>query len=119
MIQTIIDKLINRLQEFQYNKKPVRIDLAYNCVTSDVIYEYCFAKNNNSVQNAPEFQTTLHDTIVNIASGASVLKQVPWLVPLMRSAPQRFIALLNPHIMALFKLQDVHLSQYFNTPELI
>jgi len=89
VIQSTINKLINRLRDFRDEGRPVIISLAFGCLTNDVVCEYAFAKNDNLVETSRDFQTDIHDALVNVSEIGHFLKQVPWLIGAMKKVPPR------------------------------
>ena len=104
VIQTTINKLVNRLQEFKDQGKAVSISLAFACLTNDVVCEYAFAKSDNLVETSREFQTDIHDALVNVSEVGHFLKQVPWLIQAMKNVPLWVCEYSNHRKLILLKI---------------
>jgi Cytochrome P450 len=113
LIQTTVDKLCNRLREFQDARKPVTISLAYTCCTNDVVSEYAFAKSYNYIENSPDFRTDIHDAMENVSEVSHILKQVPWLVSALQKIPAEVMKFIDPKIASFLIFQRVCLANRF------
>jgi len=86
----------------------VAITLAFGCLTNDVVCEYAFAKNDNLVGSSKEFQTDIHDALVNVSEVGHILKQVPWLMGAMKKVPLwvRNLSRMLEFIVLIFTITD-------------
>lgn len=107
LIQSTIDGFITRLRDFEKSKEVVTISLAWTCVTMDIISEYAFGKSYNYVQTAKGFQTAVHDGLESATSSGNIVKQIPWMVPLMKKVPYSVMRILFPDVVGLLMFQDV------------
>ncbi|KAE8445994.1 hypothetical protein EG329_012633 [Mollisiaceae sp. DMI_Dod_QoI] len=105
-IQSTIDKLCARLKAIQAEKKPLTMSQAWYCVTMDIITEYSFGESEDYTSNAPDFHTTLEDAFDGTARAGTVIKQVPWILPLMEKLPRSIVKVLNPQILGLLDIQE-------------
>lgn len=104
LIQATIDKLVARLRLYQEAKKPVKISLAYACLTNDVVCEYSFGMSDNLVETSQDFRTDIHDALENVSKVSHILKQVPWLIPTMQKVPLG----VSERDLSLFASTDSH-----------
>ena len=61
--------------------------MAFSCMTTDIVTEYAFTRTYNFL-DSPTFESNLHDAIVEGALMGPVIKQFPWLQPLLQSIPE-------------------------------
>ena len=69
MVQGVIDKLCERLQEAEKTGEPVNLQYAYAAMTTDVINEYCFAQTRNAVL-LPDFNKDHYDKTMELSEMA-------------------------------------------------
>ncbi|KAL5328079.1 hypothetical protein ACEPPN_005787 [Leptodophora sp. 'Broadleaf-Isolate-01'] len=106
LIQSTINGLITRLRELQESNTVVTMSLAWTCVTMDVISEYSFGKSYNYVQTSKEFRTNVHDAMESVTKSGYIVKQMPWIMPLMRNIPHSVMRVLFPTVVDLLVFQD-------------
>ena len=109
LIHSTIDGLITRLRELQETQKVVTMSLAWTCVTMDIISDYAFGKSYNYVQTSREFRTRVRDATDSIAKSGYIVKQMPWIIPLMKKIPYSVMRILYPTVVDLLIFQDVGL----------
>ena len=62
LIQTLVDKLCQKLSQYMDTKKPVDMVYAYSALTQDVITEYCFS-NCRNVLDMENFSPWYYDLV--------------------------------------------------------
>lgn len=106
MIQSNIDILCRRFREFQRAKKPVNLYYAFAALTMDIITEYSFARSYGMLET-PEFDPLWANVIMDLSQASHLNKQFAWLLPLLKSLPDWFVAWSNPNMRQLIKFQKV------------
>jgi cytochrome P450 len=86
LIQTVVNKLCDRLAEHEAAGKPVVMVHAYACLTVDVIAEYAFPKGYGFLDRT-EFNSEHYQTLMTLSKMCHTLKQFGWLFPFLRSIP--------------------------------
>jgi len=74
--------------------------------TSDIAQEYAFARSDHRVDQ-DDFEPTFHDASVAGSTGGALIKQYPWILPLMKVLPDSFMTWLDPNMKSFFDLQAV------------
>jgi hypothetical protein len=122
IIDERIDALLTRFRGFQASRTPVTLNYAFAAYTNglnlthierqlltettDIAQEYAFARSDHRVDQ-PDFEPTFHDASIAGSSGGALIKQYPWILPLMQSFPDSFMAWLDPKMGSFFALQRV------------
>ena len=95
VIQTLVEKLCTRMQEYQEREQPVPLREAYQCFAADVVTEYCFAENGGLL-DYPDFAV---QDWANLQQGFRTgfrIKYLPWLLPIIRLTPKWMLGLIFP-----------------------
>lgn len=102
VIQAAVDKLCDKFSECQESQSKINLMHAYSAMTGDVVTEYCFPESYGLLDQ-PDFAPEYHDLWVSIAGNSHVLKQFPWLFPLMLSFPEWFVERYLPDLAVTYK----------------
>jgi len=86
LIQPLVDKLCDRLAEYQAAKRPVTMIYAFANLTSDIISEYSFSKGYGNLER-PDFHGDDYNAWMALSKMSHLLKQFGWLFPMMYSFP--------------------------------
>ncbi|MCJ1384873.1 hypothetical protein MMC17_007991 [Xylographa soralifera] len=93
-IQSCVDKLCARLEEFSSSKHPIDLKIAFSALTGDVISLYSFGKAYNSLDN-PEFDPKLYRGTSSGGELALLLMQFPWIFPIANLLPYWLVARMD------------------------
>ncbi|RDW59056.1 hypothetical protein BP5796_11980 [Coleophoma crateriformis] len=108
-LQPIVDDrvaaLLRRFQEYQASGEPIITNYAFSAYTNDIAQEYAFAKSDHRIEQA-DFEPTFHDAAVAGSASGVLIKQFPWLLPLMEALPQWFMTWLDPKMASFFALTN-------------
>ncbi|KAF7586968.1 hypothetical protein BBP40_007967 [Aspergillus hancockii] len=104
MIQGLVDKLCNRLKLYQQTGKPVNIQHAFACFTTDVVTDYTIGSEFHYL-DGEEFMPEWSRTLCGIAKASVYLKPFPWLIPMFNALPRRLLSLLHPEMDLTFQFQ--------------
>ena len=74
MIQSVIDKFCNRLDDETRTGGAVNLKYAYAAVTTDVINQYCFSRTKNAVL-APDFNVNFYESIMALSQLCHVVSR--------------------------------------------
>ena len=102
VIQAAVDKLCTKLESSRTSGKKVNLMHAYTAMTGDVVTGYCFPKSYGLLDQ-PDFAPDYHDLWISILSGSHVLKQFPWMFPLMLSFPNWFVDRFLPDLAVTYR----------------
>lgn len=125
-LQPIVDErieaLLTRFRQFQVTKEPITLDYAFAAFTNgmfsskdsrislivveDIAQEYAFARSDHRVDQ-DDWEPTFYHASVAGSTGGALIKQYPWLLPLMQSMPDSFMTWLDPNMRSYFGLQNV------------
>lgn len=97
VIQGTVDKLCAKMEETVRDEKKINLMHAYSAMTGDVVTAYCFPKSYGLLDQ-PDFAPDFYNLWVSILSNSHVLKQFPWMFPLMLSFPEWFVDRFLPDI---------------------
>ncbi len=97
VIHEMIDKLCNRLDEYKMSGLPMPIRLGFQCLTTDIITLYAMNKSWDFL-DSPDFSPGWHETIKVTGEMGHVLKQAPWLFPLVKSLPVWIISMFSKNL---------------------
>ncbi|KFX99303.1 hypothetical protein V490_01849 [Pseudogymnoascus sp. VKM F-3557] len=109
-LQPIIDErieaLLNRFRGFQASGQPITLDYAFSAYTNDIAQEYAFARSDHRVDQ-DDFEPTFHKASIAGSSSGALMKQYPWVLPLMQSLPESFMTWLDPDMASYFSFQNM------------
>ncbi|KAL8858235.1 MAG: hypothetical protein Q9178_005247 [Gyalolechia marmorata] len=109
LIQSVVDTLYDQMEKRRGTGEPIHLGQIYAALTQDIITEYCFANNKNTLL-MPGFGPS-YDTILTKAKLCPTLKQFPLLVPAMSYLPTWFLDLVFPLLNSLKSYRQSMLSQ--------
>jgi cytochrome P450 len=95
LIQEKVDKLAARFEKAMKTGEVIRIDAAYTALTMDVICQYSFAMDDNML-GEPDFKLAWKETLTGATEGGAMLRQFPWMFPMMNALPEKWLATMQP-----------------------
>ncbi|KAL8803889.1 MAG: hypothetical protein Q9200_006034, partial [Gallowayella weberi] len=104
MIQSIVDKLCERLESYSGTGKEVPIRHAYECLTNDVVMEYALGRGDNNVEHV-DFNPELHETIKLLGMSGHYMKLIPGIQSILPWIPPWVITRLVPAMKPIVALQ--------------
>ncbi len=110
LIQAVVDKLCERLAEYQVAGKPVVMTHAFACVTTDIISEYSFPHGYNLLDKS-EFDSEHYAAWMALSKISHLFKQFGWLFPLVDSIPMWVTKYISPETYLVVHQQDVLLKE--------
>ena len=110
LIHSTIDGLIARLRGLEESNTIVPISLAWTCVTMDIISDYSFGKSYDYVRKSKLFRPDVHAAMESVSKSGVIVKQVPWIMPIMRKVPLSMMRILFPRIVDLLIFQNVSIG---------
>lgn len=96
VIQSTIDRLCNRIEDYVKSGQPLNLRNAYKCFAADVVAEYCFAESGGLIDK-PDFSLghwKEHQQGLKAALRARYLPA--WYLPVVRGAPEWIRATVDP-----------------------
>lgn len=106
MMQTMVTKLCERLDDFRRSGKPVEMRCAYSALTIDIITAYAFNESWGHL-DTPDFKKDWYEGIHTMVNGWNFLKQFSWLHGVVKSMPQSWAASINPFFAKAFAYENV------------
>lgn len=106
LIQSCVDKLCARLEEFQQSGNAVDLRVAFSALTVDVISMYAYGRSFRILEK-PDMDPNLYR---NISSGGELgllLKQYPWIWKIASMLPYWLLTLLNPNVINMVNQRKV------------
>ncbi|KAF8850501.1 putative cytochrome P450 [Acephala macrosclerotiorum] len=105
LIQGKVNKLAARFKHAMETGEVIRADVAFTALTFDIISQYSFAKDYDHLSE-DDFNLEWKMTLVTSFKGLALLRQFPWMIPVMNAVPLSLIQIMNP-VMA--KMLEVSL----------
>lgn len=102
VVQSNVDKLCMRLEEHRSSGKKVNLMHAYTAFTGDVVSAYSFPQSYGQLDR-PDFAPEYYELWINILSGSHLLKQFPWIFPLMNRFPLWFVERYLPDLAVSYR----------------
>ncbi len=72
----------------------------------DIAQEYAFARSDHRIDQE-DWEPTFYHASVAGSSGGALVKQYPWILPMMQSMPDSLMTWLDPNMKSYFNLQKV------------
>lgn len=102
VINERVQKLIQRLREFQRNQSVLCLDDAFAALTSDIITSYCCGKHAGFLEDK-YFRNDIRRATADAMEFGHICRFCPWLVYALRILPPRVISTLMPGKAAVFE----------------
>lgn len=106
MLTFMIEKLCHRIEEFQQTGQPMSMREVYMCLTTDVVTLYALNSSWNHL-DSPDFSPVWVETIKATAASGHLMKNFPWIFPIIRALPRSVVNKLDPGLALLLDYQDV------------
>jgi hypothetical protein len=97
---------MTKIQEYQDSGAPFPINRGYMAFAEDVIMQYCFAYDYNSL-DAPNWKPILHDPFQAVSISGNMSLQFPLLPKILNTLPQSWLIKLEPIYALVFQMQRV------------
>jgi hypothetical protein len=110
IIRKKLNVLIKRVEEYKHTNAPMTISRGYMAFSEDVIMQYCFAHDYNSL-NKPDWKSILHDPFFGVSVTGNTALQFPIVPRFMNALPHSWIEKLEPLYALIFRMQEVWRSQ--------
>ncbi|KAI9666683.1 MAG: hypothetical protein M1821_004619 [Bathelium mastoideum] len=115
-VRALVNKLCERLEEFQKTGEPANVGPIFSALTTDVVTGYSFGKSYGCLQ-APDFKPQLYEAVQANTRTTVLAKQFNWMIPLSRSLPHWIVQAVNPLMMQMVYFADYILEQVQHTIE--
>jgi cytochrome P450 len=102
VIQTQVRRLCERILDFKEAGTPVPISLGFSCLTTDIITEYVMTQSFHYLDE-PDWLPQWPKTLQSTAEVGTMAKQLPGIIPLLKSLPESWIEAMNPGMGLFFK----------------
>lgn len=102
VIQAAVDQLCNRCEEMTQAGKKINLMHAYTAMAGDVVSEYCFPQSYGLLAQ-PDFAPDFYELWMSVLGMSHILKQFPWLFPLMLKFPVWFVDRYVPDLAVTYK----------------
>lgn len=116
-IQSVIEVMVSRLHKLKGTGRVINLLDMYACMTADVIGHYAFAHAYNMMED-PDFAPHWHDTLMDVSKNGHLLKQFPFLLPMMQAMPEWLVKIVSPGTMTLINFQKVSVDKRYIDAEL-
>ncbi|EKG12713.1 Cytochrome P450 [Macrophomina phaseolina MS6] len=105
LIRDTVAKLCAQIETYAGTGEPAKLNSAFSCMTTDIVTEYAFARSYNFL-SAREFEPNFHKAITAGSDMGPLIKQLPWVLSLMRCLPRQAVARLNPAMAVYLNFQQ-------------
>ena len=113
VVQSCVDKLCGRLKEHQSAGEKINLMHAFTALTGDVVTEYSFPASYGLLDQA-DFAPEYYELWMSILSGSHLLKQFPWIFPMMSSFPLWFVEKYLPDLAVSYRWHKTWAEQIQN-----
>ncbi len=108
-MQSMVDKVISRLEPFKGTGAVVNLVDMFACLTSDVICQYAFAAPYGYLDQQ-EFAPYWHKAVMKASENSHFFNHFPWIDAGLRMLPPSVVRKTAPQLASLLNLGDVSLS---------
>lgn len=112
MLNYMIEKLCSRIEEYQTSGQPMLMRQVFMCLTTDVVTLYALNRSWNHL-GSKDFSPIWVETIKATASAGHIMKQFPFIFPIIRALPRSVVNAMDPGMLLLLDFQDVSASTIF------
>ena len=106
LIQGNVEKLCVRFKDAFETKVPVRLDAALMALANDVITSYCYGQSYNCLDEY-DYKVYFKDCLMTAVSTGALVRQFPWIVPVIKSLPLWFVRSISPAMYAVLDWESV------------
>lgn len=106
VMTNLLHKLCSRLDEARVSKQPLPMRLLWMCYTTDLITTYSMNRSWDHL-SSEDFSPLWCQTIKSTAESGHLLKQFPFLFPIIRAMPDWLLGKLQPGMLLLLNFQRV------------
>lgn len=106
IIRQKLNQLIAKVRAYRKSGAPLTINRGYMALAEDVIMQYCFAHDYNSL-DAPDDKPILHDPFRAVSISGNMSLQFPLMPKILNCLPQAWLVKLEPLYALVFKMQRV------------
>ena len=110
VVQTNVDRLTARMSSHASQGAKINLMHAWTAFTGDVVSEYCFPESYDHLSR-PDFAPEYYELWMSIVGNSHMLKQFPWIFPMMLSFPDWFVERYLPDLAASYRWHRVWRSQ--------
>ncbi|KUJ12388.1 cytochrome P450 [Mollisia scopiformis] len=105
MLTHMISKLCSRIDEFEESGQPMGMRPVYMCLTTDIVTLYALNQSWGYL-DSEDFAPLWVETIKAVTVAGAVIKQFPWVLPLMRILPRGVVRVMDPGMIMLLEWQE-------------
>ncbi|QKX57632.1 uncharacterized protein TRUGW13939_04750 [Talaromyces rugulosus] len=102
-VQSIVDRLITRMEKCAERGEPVPLFYAYRCVTVDIITEYIFGHQFNLLDR-PDWGKEFYSAWRSLWELSPTIRQFPSMMDAFMAMPRWLTALVNPKALEVVDL---------------
>ena len=102
LIQEKVARLCARLAEKHGTGEVVRLDVAYMALTMDIITHYAYGESVNYLAE-DDFRLAWKEAVIGALGNGTVLRQFPWILPLMKLIPMSVLQIMDPQAAGLME----------------
>ncbi|KAJ9243589.1 hypothetical protein DTO169E5_2504 [Paecilomyces variotii] len=106
LIMEKIERLCARLREAIQAQAVIRLDAAYMALSMDVICHYAYGESYNYLAHE-DFRLTWRYAVVSALENGILLRNFPWVLPILQSVPMPILQKVDPNAAALMEWANV------------
>jgi hypothetical protein len=111
IIESLVNKLCGRLDEFLESKTPIDLRVAFAALTVDVISKYSYGTSYD-VLGQPDLSPGLYRGIASGGELALLMYQFPWILKIATLLPHWLVGFLDRNVMDMIDRRTVMPSCY-------
>ena len=96
VIQSTIDTLCHKMEDYVKSGQPLNLRNAYKCFAADVVAEYCFAESGGLLEKPDFSQAHWKEHQQGLKAGLKARYLPRWYLPVVRGAPEWIRATVDP-----------------------
>lgn len=95
MIHTLARRMCERAEDFKRAGQPVPLTTGFSCLITDVLTEYIMTESYHYLEE-PDWVPHWGKTLRSVPEVGILAKYIPFILPLLKSIPQPWVAAINP-----------------------
>ncbi|KAM5431408.1 hypothetical protein MferCBS31731_007894 [Microsporum ferrugineum] len=105
LIQGLVEKLCNRIEQFSVTRSIVPLSLGYTCLTTDLITTFTMDRCYGYL-DAPDWYPNWGQVLRDASEMSMVSRQLTWILSVLKMLPKTFTMSLNPGLKLFYTLAE-------------
>jgi hypothetical protein len=101
-----VNQLCEKIQQYQDDGRVLPLHRAMMALTTDVIFQYAFAKSPNQLES-PNFEDTFHEALITVYATGQFALHFPIVFPILDLLPDWFVLRAQPVLQPVVGIRKV------------